>query len=70
VLLGRCAAEVIETNVEPFIHFLVNLVVLGAKILGRQLLLQGLSLSCCSIFVGSANVQCRATTSLVVSELY
>jgi hypothetical protein len=34
VLLCGCATEVVEADVEPFIHFLVNLIVLGAKVLG------------------------------------
>jgi hypothetical protein len=56
VLLGRGAAEVVKTNVEPLVHFLVDLVVLGAKLLRRHLLLQRLGFSCCAIFVRSANV--------------
>jgi hypothetical protein len=35
VLFCRCATEVVEADVEPFVHFLVNLVVLGAQVLWR-----------------------------------
>lgn len=67
VLLCGCATEVVKANVEPFVHILVDLVVLGAQILWRQLLLQRLSLGCGSVFVCTANIQCASATGLVVS---
>jgi hypothetical protein len=39
VLLGRGAAEVIESDVEPLVNLLVDLVILCAKLLRRDLLL-------------------------------
>jgi Co/Zn/Cd efflux system component len=39
VVLGRGAAEVIESDVEPLVNLLVDLVILCAKLLRRDLLL-------------------------------
>lgn len=67
VLLCWCAAEVVKTYVEPFVHILVDLVVFGAQIFRRHLLLQRLGLGCGSVFICTADIQCASATGLVVS---
>ena len=67
VLLCRGATEVIEADVEPFVDILVDLVVFGAQILRRYLLLQRLGFGCGSVFICTTDVQRASTTGLVVS---
>jgi len=69
VLLSGSAAEVVEANVEPLVYFLMDLIVLGAKLLRRHLLLQRLGFGCCTVFVRSTNVESGPSTGFVVSNI-
>lgn len=68
VLVGRSAPKVVEANLEPVVHFLMDLVVFGAKLLGSQFLLQRLGLRRGAILVRPANVKRLPSASLMISE--
>ena len=68
VLFCRGATEVIEANLKPLIHLLVDLVIFGAQLFRCHLLLQSFSLRRRSVFISTTDVQCLMSTCLVESE--
>ena len=67
VFLRRGPAKVIESNLKPFVDFLVNLVVFGTQFLRRHLLFEGLCFCRSSVFISTTDIESRSSASLVVS---
>jgi hypothetical protein len=65
----RGASKVIESNLEPLVDFLMDLIVLGAQLLGRYLLLQRLGLRRGTVFVRSADVEGAMSAGLMESGI-
>ena len=57
-LLGcGCTAEMVETDVEPFVNFVMKFEILVADLLRRQSLFQSFCFGRRSVLVRTANVQ-------------
>lgn len=54
---GACPPEIIESNIKPFINLFMDCMIVVTYLLWSFLLFQCFDLCCCSVFVGSANVQ-------------
>ena len=67
LLGGGSATENVEANVEPFVDFCVQLVVLVAQLFRRALFLDGLGLGGSSVLVGAANEEGGKAACLAVS---
>ena len=52
-----CTAKMIETYVEPFVYFVVQLEILVTNLLWRKTFFKGLCLGSRSVLVSTTNVQ-------------
>lgn len=67
MLLRRSASEDVEANLKPIVDFSMYLVVFSAQLFRRNFLFKGFGLGGSAIFVGAANIECRSSSSFVVS---
>lgn len=57
----------VETDFEPLVHLLMDLVVFGTEFLRRHLLLQGLRLRCSAVLICSTDIESLSSASFVIS---
>lgn len=69
MLLRWRATEVVEPDLEPVIHFLMDLVIFCAELLRRYPLLQCLSFGRSTVFIRSTYEERRSSAGFVVSAV-
>lgn len=56
-MLSSCTTEMIEADAEPFVHFIVQLEVLVAKLFRCQLFFKSFRFRGSAVLISTANVQ-------------